>query len=94
MAYSKPFSSSQLVDEANLERWRITYGVHFTAAYKANPANYRKPPDEVIAAIISNIRNRGIGSIAIETPTWKAAAKDLGIKNTYGAWREFFAAKS
>ena len=67
-----------------LDRFMAVYERHLRAAHTANPSEYCWRMRDAIAR----------GSMSKDSPAFKATCKELGIKHTYTAIREYLAKPS
>lgn len=84
------------------ERLRVVsaaYTYSLIQAWKKNPGRYMDKTEEGIKAtgerMMAKVRERGsVEGVNIDTPSWRAAARQLGIKNTQIAWNNYINARS
>lgn len=77
-----------------LDRFMAVYERHLRAAHTANPSEYRWPI-ETLPTVLGRMRDAiARGSMNKDSPAFKATCKELGIKHTYTAIREYLAKPS
>jgi len=78
-------------DNPKMVKVKAAYAQNLRASHAAdNSGKYAWPItklDEVVDATFAAIANGGIGAVNIKTGSWKATAKQFGIKNTPTEWR-------
>lgn len=80
-------------DEARLDRLFAVYKPKLAAMVAANPAAFRWPASE-LEIVVSRMRNAmiryGVSSVDIlSSPAWRDTLKELGLKVTYIALRQW-----
>lgn len=76
----------------NIELFIAVYSIHLNDSVLRYPDEYAYPISEVplvISRMRAAIENKGIGAVNIDSRTFKAATKKLGIRNTYKAIETF-----
>ena len=74
-----------------LDRFMVVYERHLREAHAANPAEYRWPIEE-LPTVLGRMREAiARGSMSKDSPAFKRTCKELGIKYTYTAIREYVA---
>lgn len=77
-------------EETARNPWAIYEG-HLADEIRKNPTRYGVT-DKNVAADRARVvagrfrqaaKEKGLGAVAIQTPSWKATAKELGVKPTY-----------
>lgn len=80
-----------------LEILKELFARSLAAVHAKNPDAYGWPTSElpmVTARMLAAIdRYKGVRGINIDSPSFRLAAKELGIKNTYKAWAAWLAAE-
>lgn len=77
---------------STIEKFEAAYRPALVAAMVAHPEDYQAlqvPAETVVLRMIAAIQKGGIGAVNINSHSFKALAKQFGIKNTYKAWREW-----
>lgn len=77
----------------NFMRFRADYPQVLAKMMAAHPDDYLSTlgADVVAARMIKRIGEAGIGAVNIDSRSFKALAKQYGIKNTYKEWTPFLA---
>lgn len=74
--------------ESKLSLFRPAFEAALREAISAHP-EYTHRADKVaesVAKVTYAIHTGSVGSVNIDTPEWRGAAKTLGIRNTNAAW--------
>lgn len=82
-----------VLKHAKLEQLKAAITAALAAIVAEKPGTYAWPASELpqvtqrMCAAID--KYKGVGGINIDGPAFRRAAKELGIKNTYKAWKEW-----
>jgi hypothetical protein len=92
---TSPATEIETMNAAKLNILTTTLQAAMVEAIKADPGMYNIGVEGVparVALTMEKILEKGLVAVAIDGPSWKAAAKKLGVKPTKKAWTAFLEA--